>query len=536
MTPLCLTSLQTNCFAYNSHCILRSLEMCQSSPEVDTTVQSTQTNNKPTMSSETPANASNGRSSGSKQEQINSPKVSASPAPLSNATFEPDSPSSKKRTLSEPSTEEEPSNKKAKEISPASPNSSEMPEIPASTISKETWQGFCEIESEPAYFSTILREIGVKDVTVREVFGMTPDLLDMLPQPIHGLILLFRYREFGNEDQATDCPPDVWFANQLPAQNSCGTLAMINTVMNSPDIEVGEHLVQFKDFTKDMTPFQRGEAFASFDFVKKIHNSFAKKMDILENDKHLSYKVKRAERLKDAPVKPINKTTTSRSRRRASADSVATDDSTESFEENGHHFIAFVPVGTEVWKLDGLDAQPTSVGSFNLDAGETWLTAASDIVGTLMAAGDDDYGVIALAQSPLSPLRRKASLTINTLAHVDSRLDAQTPTWRSFVEDSDEPTSPRLLGLEEHLPLYAVPASTKATIDAEASDQLLLRRAALVRELGGLAALIVEEMALEAGEEEKAAQRRFDSGPAIKVWLEMLAENGWLEENLKRFM
>jgi ubiquitin carboxyl-terminal hydrolase L5 len=510
--------------------------MRQPSPEVDTTLQSTKTNHKPAMSSEAPANGSNGCPSDSKQEQTQPPNGSPSPVPVAKVTPEPDSPSSKKRALPEPSTKEEPCPKKAKEASPASPDSTEMPETPASNINKETWQGFCEIESEPAYFSTILREIGVQDVTVREVFGMTPDLLDMLPQPIYGLILLFRYREFGNEDQATDCPPDVWFANQLPAQNSCGTLAMINTIMNSPNVEVGEHLVQFKDFTKDMTPFQRGEAFASFDFVKKIHNSFAKKMDILENDKHLSYKVKRAECLKDAPVKPTNKTTTSRSRRRPSADSVATDDSAESFEENGHHFIAFVPVGTEVWKLDGLDAQPTSVGSFNPDAGETWLTATSDIVGTLMAAGDDDYGVIALVQSPLSPLRRKASLTINTLAHVDSRLDALTPMWHSFVEESEEPTSPRLLGVEQQLSLHPVPVTTKAKIDAEALDQLLVRRGALVRELGGVAARIVEEMALEAGEEDKAVQRRFDSGPAIKVWLEMLAENGWLEENLKRFM
>jgi ubiquitin carboxyl-terminal hydrolase L5 len=508
--------------------------MRQPSPEVDTTIQSTQTN-KPTMPSEAPANASNGCPPDSKQEQTKSPKISASPTPLAEATTKPDSPSSKKRTLPEPSSKEEPSTKKVKEVSPASVGNSEMPVILSNNIDKEPWQGFCEIESEPAYFSTILREIGVQDITVREVFGMTPDLLDMLPQPIYGLILLFRYREFGNEDQAVDCPPDVWFANQLPAQNSCGTLAMINTIMNNPDVEIGEHLAQFKDFTKDLTPFQRGEAFASFDFVKKIHNSFAKKMDILENDKHLAYKVNRAQRLRDQPAKPQNKTTTSRSRRH-SADSAATDDSAESFEENGHHFIAFVPIGTEVWKLDGLDAQPTSVGSFNPNAGETWLSAASDIVGSLMAAGDDDYGVIALAQSPLSPLRRKASLTINTLAHVDSCLDALSPTWHSFVEDAAEPTSPRLLGLEQHLALHPIPATTKAQIDTEALDQLLSRRGALVRELGGLAASIVEEMALEAGEEEKARQRRFDSGPAIKVWLEMLAGNGWLEENLKRFM
>ena len=154
-------------------------------------------------------------------------------------------------------------------------------------------------------------------------------ILENIPQPIYGFILLFHYREFGNDNQADECPKDVWFANQLPAQNSCATLAMINILMNQSDEAViGEHLEQFKDFTKDFTPYQRGEAFASFDFVKKIHNSFAKKMDILEGDKHLSYKVKRTERLK--AQKAAEKTKPSKrsiKSRRPSADSVATQDS-----------------------------------------------------------------------------------------------------------------------------------------------------------------------------------------------------------------
>jgi ubiquitin carboxyl-terminal hydrolase L5 len=415
----------------------------------------------------------------------------------------PESPASKKRALPEPSTEEEPSTKKAKESLPASPDSNDMSLALFPKVDKETWQGFCEIESEPAYFSVILREMGVQDVTVREVFSMSPDLLYNLPQPIYGLILLFRYREFGNEDQATVCPADVWFANQLPAQNSCGTLAMINILMNNPEVDLGEHLSQFKDFTSAMTPFQRGEAFASFDYVKKIHNSFAKEMDLLENDKHLSYKVKkRTLQQEEKKPKPASM---SSSRRRNSEDSVASNNSAESFEANGHHFIAFVSVGTEVWKLDGMDAQPTSVGSFDPDAGETWLNAASDIIGALMAAGDDDYGVVAVTQSPLSPLRRKAALAINTLECVDERLDTVSQTWRSFATDAQEPTSPRLLGIEAQLPLHAVSAHVKSLINAEQLEDLLHRRSALVADLGCVAASIMEEMALEASEEEKAA-------------------------------
>jgi ubiquitin carboxyl-terminal hydrolase L5 len=480
------------------------------------------------------------------QEQKAASQISSSPPALTPGTLQPESPMSKKRALEEPSAKEEPITKKAKENLADSPNGDSMTPNAVDIVNKETWQGFCEIESEPAYFSSILRDIGVQDVTVREVFAMTPDLLDMLPQPIYGLILLFRYREFGNEDQATDCPRDVWFANQLPAQNSCGTLAMINILMNNPDVQVGEHLTQFKDFTNDMTPFQRGEAFASFDFVKKIHNSFAKKMDLLENDKILSSKVKRAQRLKDPST--ITTTTTtkkekstgtgtkSRPHRRGSADSTASHNSSESFEENGHHFIAFVPIGTQVWKLDGMDAQPTCVGTFAPEAGETWVDAASDTIATLMAAGDDDYGVVALTQSPLKALRGKAGLAINTLSHVESRLEILNPTWREFVDSDSALPGPRMLGIESILASHPVPATLQSQIKEEKLEDLLNRRVILVQEISDTAACIMEEVGTEAAEEEKARQRRFDSGPAIKVWLEMLAGNGWLEGNLKRFM
>ncbi|KAH8727274.1 hypothetical protein GQ44DRAFT_704771 [Phaeosphaeriaceae sp. PMI808] len=461
-------------------------------------------------------------------------------SPLNNSV-QTESASSRKRSLPSSATTEEPTSKKAKEASLNGHGMSEIPrvdspaEISHAKINTETWQGFCEIESEPAYFSTILREMGVEHVTVREPFGVSSDLLAMLPQPIYGLVLLFRYRPFGNEDQETKCPADVWFANQLPAQNSCGTLAMINILMNNPEIHVGDHLNQFRDFTKDMTPFQRGEAFASFEFVKKIHNSFAKQMDVLENDKYISYKFKQSQYLKTLESKHEPKATSSQARRR-SRDSAATDDSAEAFENNAHHFIAFVPVGNEIWKLDGMDAQPTSVGTFNPEDGETWLSNACDTITTLMGAGDDDYGVVALVQSPLHSLRKKASLIINTTMHVESRLNNLSPTWREFVADNQEPTSPRMLGVEQHLSLHPITEAVRAEIDSEETQKLRERRESLVTELVEVAKSIMEEMGLEAAEEQKAMQRRYDTGPAIKKWLEMLAENGHLEANLSRFM
>lgn len=455
---------------------------------------------------------------------------------------------SKKRTCPDPEVNA-PNSKRSKEPSPTalpakvpSPTSESLRPSHESVarVDKNSWQGFCEIESEPAYFSTILREMGVQDITVREVFTMDPFYLqESLPQPIYGLILVFQYREFGKADQPAECPSDVWFANQLPAQNSCATLAMINILMNSAEVGIGEHLDQFKDFTRSLTPFQRGETLASFDFVKKIHNSFAKEMDILECDKHISHKVNKSRLL----AKKNTETTKKKGKRgtksrRFSEDSTATDASAETHEDNAHHFIAFVPVGNEVWKLDGLDAQPTSMGTFNSVHGETWLSAVSDIIAALMAAGDDDYGVIALSQSPLLPLRQEACVATNTISHIDARLAALDTNRGSFLlpTGNNEQPLPSDLGLATHLALHPVPPSLQTQLSTKLLPDLLTRRATLVAELNGLAASILTEIQTVAEEERKANMRRFDAGPVIKKWLEMLAENGYLEEHLERFM
>lgn len=87
---------------------------------------------------------------------------------------------------------------------------------PASTMDKTTWNGFCEIESEPvgfnfiichvcfssrsatlilskALFNVMLREFGVKGVKVQEVVSLDEELMAFLkydaPEPNDFLIL-----------------------------------------------------------------------------------------------------------------------------------------------------------------------------------------------------------------------------------------------------------------------------------------------------------------------------------------------------------
>lgn len=373
----------------------------------------------------------------------------------------------------------------------------------------------------------MVREMGAKGACVREVFSADLEMLDQMPKRIFGLILLLRYREVDTENQEEECPEHVWFANQLPGQNSCGTLAMINILMNVDDIELGEHLQQFKEFTDDFTPYQRGMALTSFDFVKKIHNSFATKMDMLQNDIHLATKAKKGTNTK----------------RRNSKDTIDSNTSNDSLEENAHHFIAMTPKDGQVWKLDGMDCNPTSIGDFDEENYEEWLTVALTRIKSLMSvAGDADYTLLAVCQSPVMTLRKEYCQLYATMKLVEQRLDDVDETWRSFlVTDGEDPspeaTSPTFLGItQEMMASTEVPPTLKSRIQSEQMLDLLDRREVLVKKQQKIPDKFFAESNQEEEEDQKARERRWDYSQVVKKWLEMLAENGYLEQNLDRFM
>lgn len=141
--------------------------------------------------------------------------------------------------------------------------------------------------------------------------------------------------------------------------------------MNVNGVHLGPALEAFKDHTKEMTPPMRGESIGSFDFVRNIHNSFARsvisklshespiifftnflhqsKMDMLNADLFLS---------NDSSAKKTSTKTkaTTTTKAKSKAKKIAEE------EANGFHFIAFVPIGKHLWKLDGLERQPVDLG------------------------------------------------------------------------------------------------------------------------------------------------------------------------------
>lgn len=119
-------------------------------------------------------------------------------------------------TASQPSSSDE-TRSAASDSAMAMPEASPTPE-PGSTSLKmvENWQGWAELENDPAIFSTLLREWGIPSLRVQEVFDLD-GLFDQSADSIFGLVFLSRWAaaEKAADHQLTTAPADLWFANQV---------------------------------------------------------------------------------------------------------------------------------------------------------------------------------------------------------------------------------------------------------------------------------------------------------------------------------
>lgn len=113
--------------------------------------------------------------------------------------------------------------------------------------------------------------------------------------------------------------------------------------MNVPDLDLGDGIRGFKEDTQYLKPAYRGQKLSQNEFIRNTHNSFARRMDILNADLALSNEVSAWKKKRNAKKKP------GRGKSRSDV-------------ESGFHFIAFVPVEGVVWRLDGLQRQPVTLG------------------------------------------------------------------------------------------------------------------------------------------------------------------------------
>jgi ubiquitin carboxyl-terminal hydrolase L3 len=144
------------------------------------------------------------------------------------------------------------------------------------------WQ---PLESNPDVLNKFMNAVGGNaDLAWHDVFGLDPELLMMLPQPIHAMMLLFPMTEKSaaaakaQEDagsQICDKVPDNVFYMKQKVGNACGTIGVLHCLANfkSEGLQEGSWMKTFVDSTQDKSPEERGDFFAGDSKIKELHEA-----------------------------------------------------------------------------------------------------------------------------------------------------------------------------------------------------------------------------------------------------------------------
>ena len=192
---------------------------------------------------------------------------------------------------------------------------------------------------------------------------------------------------------------------------------MLNIVNNISDLDLGPHLQSFRDFTSEMTPMDRGYASDNFEFLRTIHNSFARELDMQNANLHLkqkhskvnakvkaqarlaAQKARESEQAHDALANGTRRST----RKRKIMDMTETDEDEDKIEDagGGFHFIAYIPINGQVWSLDGMDSFPKLIGP--VEEGGKWLDTAKQSIIDRIACYENEalsFSLMAAVKDP----------------------------------------------------------------------------------------------------------------------------------------
>jgi len=184
------------------------------------------------------------------------------------------------------------------------------------------------LESNPDVLTGFSRKVGVSnDYQFHDVFGLDEELLMMIPQPSHAVILLFPGAE---REQATDAAAadntGPFFLYQVKGLgNACGTIAAIHAIANSEaraSLAPSSTLDAYLKACEGMGPEKRGQRLLGDEDIRKAH------------------------------------------------DAQASEGQTSSEGADGevdYHFVCFVHSNATLFELDGLKAAPIARGTTNAE-------------------------------------------------------------------------------------------------------------------------------------------------------------------------
>ena len=218
-------------------------------------------------------------------------------------------------------------------------------------------------------------------------------------------------------------------------------------------------------------------------------------------------------------------------------------------DDAAFHFIAYVPVDNNVWKLDGLERQPQKLGTLQAALqsliellskshtgsikSEDWIQKAKPDIEARMAEYEEgriEFAILSLVKDPLLGLIPALAENVKTLVAVASRLESMAPEHDSTENRQGDVAEGILAGPDpaygltpEMIEQAKVPSEVELAICVQEASKLRCCQQELRGGQARLRASIRDEFEANRLEEQKANARRYDYGPLALKLAQVLA-------------
>ena len=349
------------------------------------------------------------------------------------------------------------------------------------------------IESDPAIFTELINAMGCTGTQVEELYDLEPANIDRL-KPIYGLIFLFKWRsEPDSRPIENDPPANIFFAKQV-VNNACATQALLSILLNRSEIDLGSALNEFKSFTADLPPEDKGWAIGSSELIRTAHNSFARPEPFVFEQKEVAGE-----------------------------------------DDEAFHFITYVPINGKLYELDGLKRGPIVLNpGVTLD---NWIDSAREAIQariTRYASKEIRFNLLAVVQNRQDVLQERLTSTVQKKLYIEKKLgitstDDSASSSAMDTSSSTTTSSSTSTSSSSSVPLPKVtPLTEDIELDSLDQSELQSRLSIFSEEIIDVRRSLEDEVIKQQKWKLENVRRKHNYVPFIFNLLKMLAEKGKL--------